>query len=612
MPASNIQRIEVITVPPSKYDAEGLAGLINIVLKKPIGPGYNASINLRENTITGPVGGVSITSKAGKLGITYNAGYSDQIKRDGSSVNTLQTFNPSNTFLDQIAKNTNQGHNIYSGLELSYEIDTLNLVTGNFNYTRGQNSFNNRQTSQLFDVANSLIQNYNLNSNSNSNYHGIDFGINYQLGFKKSKDQLLTFSYQYTTGPHSSLNDLQFFDRYNFTTPDYDQNNESGTKENTIQIDYQQPLKHVSMEAGIKAILRNNYSNFNTEQLDSLSHNYVNDPTSSNDFTYHQDVYSAYNSYQFNYGTWGLKAGVRAERTDIDANFITSQTLLQQGYTNFIPSINILKSLKNNINLNFGFTNRIERPNIYELNPFVDESNPKFVSTGNPDLRPVLNHTLELGFSKYGKGSLNLTVSYAFANNTIQNVTNLRDSVSYTTYQNVGSDKLLGLNMSFNYPLFKGCNFGINGEVDYVTLKGYFNQSLYENSGFQGFGFANLGYQVNDTWRVGLNGAIYSANILLQGKSNPYYFSSINTTKDIFKKKVTVFFYVNNITQKYKTSKSYASDPAFYETNLSENLYRTIGFGFYYHFGKFNRDIKKNRTGINNDDLSNHKKSDNN
>jgi len=605
MSSSNIKKIEVITTPPSKYDAEGLTGIINVVLKKQIDDAYNASINLHENTVNGPAAGVSLTLKEGKLGLLFNAGAKDQIDRRGNTLNTLQTFSPQQSLFTQSGDQVNSGNNKYSSIELSYEIDSLNLITGMIDYSSGKSSFSNDQTSGLFDSDGLLIQSYQQNNLDETKWRSTDFTINYQLGFKRNKDQILTASYKYSTSPGENKNNIGFLNTSNFKQPDYRQQNNSGIKENTIQLDYFHPLKKINIEGGVKAILRNNFSDFDTQTLDSLG-NYIGDLQNSNRFNYEQNVYSVYNSYQLNLNNWGFKAGIRIERTSVHANFLSEDTSLNQSYNNVIPSIAILRKLKNNVSLNFGFTNRIERPGIYELNPFVNLQNPKFVYTGNPNLRPVLNHNIDFGFSKYGKGSFNLSLSYSFANNTIQNVTKLKDSVAYTTYQNIGSNKITRGNVSFNYPLTKKLRFSINGEVSYVQLKGYFNSVLYQNNGVQGFGFSELGYQVTDTWRTGLNGAWYSSNVLLQGKSNDYFFTSMNTTKDILKRKVTLFFYVNNILQKNRDAKSYVKDPAFYESNVSTNPYRTIGFGFYYHFGNFNKEIKKNRRGINNDDVKKH------
>ena len=138
MPASNIEKIEVITTPPAKYDAEGLAGIINIITKKKIDQGYNGSINIRENTVYGPGGGGSLTVKEGKFGLSAYVGYGNRVRAVSFSDNTLQTFSPVQSNLSQTGNSAAMGNFFYSSVELSYEIDTLNLVTASFDYDRGQ------------------------------------------------------------------------------------------------------------------------------------------------------------------------------------------------------------------------------------------------------------------------------------------------------------------------------------------------------------------------------------------------------------------------------------------------------------------------------------------
>ena len=137
MPASSIQKIEIITTPPAKYDAEGLAGIINIITNKKIDQGYNGSINLRENSLYGPGAGVSLTVKQGKFGLSMYSGYGDQIKRHSTSQSTLQTLGDDPTYFTQSNANTNWGRFLYTSEELSYEIDSLNLVTASIDYNNG-------------------------------------------------------------------------------------------------------------------------------------------------------------------------------------------------------------------------------------------------------------------------------------------------------------------------------------------------------------------------------------------------------------------------------------------------------------------------------------------
>jgi outer membrane receptor protein involved in Fe transport len=609
MPASSIQKIEIITTPPAKYDAEGLAGIINIITNKKIDQGYNGSINLRENSLWGPGGGISLTLKQGKFGLSMYSGIGDQTKRNSTAGNTLQTFGADPTYLTQSSANVNSGRFIYTSEELSYEIDSLNLITGTIDYNNGKFNSSANQFSQLFDAESALTQSYHLVNNSTSGWHGFDVGLNYQLGFKRNKSQLLTLSYKYSKSPNTSDNTTSFNDRFNYDLPDYQQHNDAGTIEQTFQLDYVHPLKKINIEGGLKAILRNSSSDFGNNDLDTLTQMYVQDPTSTNDFNYHQNVYSLYNTYQLNLDNWGFKAGVRVETTTINADFVSEASNINQDYSNVIPSVSVQRKFKNGTSINFGFTNRIQRPDISQLNPFVNETNPTFITSGNPNLQPVLNHTFELNYSKFSKGSLNLGLTYSFANNTIQNVTHLVDTVTYTTFQNVGSDKNLGFNISVSYPITKNLNLNINSQFSYVFLRGYYNGELYNNKGIQGYTFAYAGYKISDTWRAGVNAGFYSANVLLQGKSNATVFSSLSASKDVLKKKGSIFLNVSNPYTKYRNFNSYTRDPDFYQTATSQTPFRSFGFGFNYRFGKLKSDIKKNQRGINNDDTKGSNKS---
>ncbi|MDB4920150.1 outer membrane beta-barrel family protein [Mucilaginibacter sp.] len=602
MPASSIQKIEIITTPPAKYDAEGLAGIINIITNKKIDQGYNGSVNLRYNSLYGPGGGLSLTVKQGKLGISNYTGYGDQIKRHASSHSTRQTYGDSATYLTQASTSVNSGRYLYTSTEISYEIDTLNLLTGSIDFNDSHNNGENDQFSNQFNHNNLLNQSYRINNSSVSTYKGMDFGINYQLGFKHKKDRLLTFSYKFSNQPNTNNIINTITDRFDYGQPGYLQHNNARTQEQTIQADYIHPLKNITIEGGFKAILRKSSSQFGNSNFIDSTQTYVVDPASTNNFNYNQDVYSFYNTYQYNLNNWGVKAGFRVEGTDINAHFISELNNVDRSYNNVVPSISIQRKLKNNASFTFGFTNRIQRPDIYQLNPFVDKTNPKFISTGNPDLKPVLNHSFELNYSKFSKGSLNLGLSYSFSNNSIQSVSKLIDTITYTTNENLGSNKNLGLNAGFNYPITKKFNININSRVSNVWINGFYNGRQLSNRGIQGYTFVYAGYRITDTWRAGINGGFYSANILLQGKSSSNVFTSVSTSKDILNKKGSLFFNVNNPYSKYRTYNSYTRDPAFYQTSSSVNPYRSFNIGFNYRFGKLKADIKKNQRGIDNDD----------
>ena len=616
MPATNIEKIEVITTPPAKYDAEGLAGIINIITKKNADQGYNIGLNTRFNSVYGEGYNLNGTLKQGKFGMSFFGGFGSNGELTNTLGSTENIFashtNIIQSSIIQSGLTTQKGHYNYGGSELSYEIDTLNLLTASIELFSNSQSQNNRQNSNT-DTLGIPTQAYLLQNAGNGTFTGFDAALNYQLGFKNSKDRLLTFSYKFSYSPNKQFNDNEFVDRFNYSQtrfPDYQQYNNAGNKDHTIQVDYAGALtRQVSVEAGAKAILRNNYSNYHVDDRDSTTRQFVTNTNQTNDFNYHQDVLSVYNSYQLKMDKWTGKAGLRLEHTHINADFVSSGVTATPGYNNLIPSVSIQRNFKTS-SINFGFTQRIQRPGIYQLNPFVDRTNPTFINTGNPGLKPELDNTFELNYSNFTKNAINVGVNYAFSNNSIQNVSSLHqentgnktDTVTYTTFENLGTNRTLGLNINTNMALTKQFTISLEGQLNRVWLSGTFNGSLYHNSGFTGDAFGNTRYKFNKGFALSLSGGFYSGNVNLQGKSSTYIFSQFLFSKELFNKKMTIVFVANNPTAKFNYYRSTISSVDFYQTSYNQNYYRSFAIRLNFRIGKLNSEIKKNQHGINNDD----------
>jgi len=619
MPATNIEKIEVITTPPAKYDAEGLAGIINIVTKKNADQGYNIGFNSRFNTVFGAGYNINGTVKQGKFGASFFGGFGSNGDLTSGSGNIENIFNPATkqitTTIDQIGTTRQKGNFHYGGTELSYEIDSLNLLTASVDlFGNDQHQYTNQlsNTNTLGD----LTQAFKLNNTNHGTFAGFDASFNYQIGFKKSKDELLTLSYKYSYAPNKQLNNNIFDDRFMYpfsSYPDYQQYNNAGDRDHTIQVDYANPLsKKISIEAGAKAILRSNYSYYHVDDRDSVTQQYATNDTLTNNFTYHQNILSLYNSYQLKLDKWTGKAGLRLEHTAINADFTSAGVTTAPSYTNLIPSVSIQRSFKSS-SINFGFTQRIQRPGIFQLNPFIDKSNPTFVNTGNPSLKPELDNTFELTYSNFTKNSINIGLSYAFSNNSIQNVSSLRQvpvagfpdsttSVTYTTFENLGSNKTLGLNIHTNMNITRKFTLGLNGQVNHIWLSGSFNGGMYHNDGFTGNAFGNLRYRFDNGFAVSFNAGFFSGNVNLQGKSSDFIFNQYLLSKEFFKKKLTLVLVANNPYSKYNTFRNTINSTYFYQQSYNQNYYRSFAFRINFKFGKFNGNIKKNEHGIENDD----------
>jgi hypothetical protein len=608
MPATNIERIEVITTPPAKYDAEGLAGIINIITKKKLDEGYNIGMNARLNTVWGPGVNLNGTYKKGKFGFSGYVGYNVRHQQT-NDIGGEQYFYSSKSTLNQQGTNTAAAHNTYGDAELSYEFDSLNLLTGSVEFYSGNYSQNGNQLTNYTDSSQSLLQAYRMLSNASNGFGGLDASLNYQLGFRKDKNRLLTFSYKYSYSPNTQNINNTITDTFNYSLPDYKQFNHAGNKENTIQVDYVHPLKKVNLEAGAKAILRNNFSNFESSNYDEATKDWEVNPSQTNDFNYDQDIYSVYNSYSAKWDKWNAKAGLRLEHTTVRADFVSSSSTVNQDYNNLIPSLSMQYTMKGG-SISLGYTDRISRPSIYQLNPFVDLSNPNFVSTGNPNLQPEVNHTFELNYSIFAKNSVTAGLSYSFSNNSIQNVTHLQavsnggsnDTITVTTYENLGTNKNLGLNLNFNFTTVKNLSISLNAQLAHVWLKGTYNDQFYTNDGYTGNAFLNAGFKFGKGFRLGFDAGYFSGDVNLQGTTSPFIYNSYSLAKTFFDKRLTLSAVMNNPYNRFYTFKSTTSTPDFYQTTYNDIFYRTFALRINFKFGKLNSEIKKNQVGINNDD----------
>jgi hypothetical protein len=248
-------------------------------------------------------------------------------------------------------------------------------------------------------------------------------------------------------------------------------------------------------------------------------------------------------------------------------------------------------------NINFGYTQRIQRPDIFSLNPFVNRSNPDFQSTGNPNLRPVLSNNLQFNYSKFKKSSINIGLSYSFANNTIQGITT-------STIQNIGKNHTIGTNFYFNYPVNKNWYINFSGNLNYLFLQGIIDTAVQKNHGLQGYLYASTSYKLNNGWRLNANYSFNSPYISLQSKSNSYSYSSFGVSRDVVKNKLTFSASVTNPLTKYREYISETTGPDFTQTGYYQSYYRSFNVSLNYRFGKLTSEVKKSKRNINNDDTS--------
>ncbi len=604
MPASSIKNIEVITNPPAKYEAEGVGGIINIITQKKTMGGYNGSINVGAGQPQSYQVGGYITAKVKKFGATGNYFFNDYVSPAGQ--NNLFRRDLLNNQLNQTGESENQGDYQYAGGEISYELDTLNLFTANLGFNLGRNNNDLTQQVQNFNSIGTLTQAYNRINAGNGQWRGFDVGLDYQHTFKRHKDQIFTLSYKYNQNGDDNFSDFSVVPVQNFTDGRISKTENKGTtNEQTFQADYVHPIKKQTLEVGVKSILRNSQSDYFYSDLDESSQTYIIDPLLTNSFEYQQDIYAAYTSVSLKKAKWGLKVGSRLEETKIEADFKSSDRFVKQDYFNLIPSIALSRQLKGTTSVKASYTQRIERPGLWYLNPYRNEIDPRNIYFGNPNLQPATNHAFDVSYSTFVKGSsVNGSLFYNFTNESIQQFTTLEGDVSLTTYDNIGKNHTIGLSLNGNVNITKKLNINVNGSTNYMQLSSILQSQPIQNDGFTANVFGYASYRLNKGWRFSANLGVNSPRITLQGTSASYSYHSFSVNKQLFKgEKGSISFSVNSPFQKNRRWLNEISDPQFYQRQESYFVMRRFRLSFNYRFGKLEGGIARKKRGIQNDDV---------
>lgn len=613
MPASSVKDIEVITDPGSKYDAEGVGGIINIITTRNILDGYTASVNADASLLGRMGAGAYLSAKFGKFGITGNYKYSHMNSpwNDASSVReTFASETNKRSLLNQSGRSKRQGPFQFGYVEGSYEIDSLNLLSLGLNLFRGDNTSKTEYDVKMNsgDDLSDFIYGFNRYSRSSSTFGSTDLNLDYQHSTKR-KDELLTFSYRFSHTPNNSesYTDLENIEgNYPLMTnyPRWDIN-DAAAVEHTGQIDYTRPTwKNQSLETGLKYIYRKSDSETLRQYYNDSTGVWDGQHDANSDFRHNQHIYSAYVGYTASIQKVGIKVGARAEGTSLNAHFAYAPEMdFSTSYFNVVPNITLSYKINMAQQIRVGYNMRIRRPGIWFLNPYVNNTDPENIRYGNPNLDPEKSNRINMNYSYFNtKFNMNANVTYSFQNNSIQEIVKMNNNISETTYDNIGKNKRVGFSLYMSYAPIPLLRFMLNGGATYEDIS---SETGMANSGFSGRVFGNIQFNLPKDFRLDLRGGYFSPRISIQGKRSPMYFNDVAINKSFMKKKLTVSLNVNNPLWKTIEMKSTTEDPTFFMESINHMRSRDLRLSVTYRFGTMKNAIKKVRRGISNDDGAN-------
>ena len=611
IPASSIESVELITNPSSKYDAEGQAGIINIVLKKNTKLGFNGSVAVSAGNRDNYNGNTNLSFQNSKVNLYGNYSYRYGNRLGGGFQDIIYKQSTGSTaFANQTttSNSLDKGHNVKAGLDYYLAPKSVVSLSGGFNARdNDRNEFVDIR--QLGRTSNPVLLSNRLNNNIGSG-NSYDLNLDYSQKFKKPKEEL-TFNFGYSSGTNNNDQDYSTtFTNINGSAVNINPSLQRifNTGENTnynIQTDYTLPVgKAGKIEAGYRSQIRLGDNNQYADSILTNTDIYVRNNKLINNFNSKDQVHALYLNYQNQIKDFGYQLGLRAEDARLDTylegyngNLLTNS----EGnihYKRLYPSVFLSQKLKNEQQVQVSYTRRVNRPRPWDTNPFLDVSDPLNYRAGNPNLLPEDVHSFELGYNKYWK-KVTLTSSLYFrqTNDVIQRVRSIPDAsgIITTTPQNLTRQLNSGLELIGRFDLIKALNFTSNVNLYQQKIEGDARYGIEDRSGFSWN--ANLTANISAIKNLSfqLRGDYRAPEVMAQGKRNAMYGIDGGAKYDFPNKKASLSL---NIRDVFNTRRwSMTTDDNFTFIDFQRRMQGTMGnLTFSYRFGKtlFNS-TKKNK-----------------
>ena len=604
MPASSVKRIEVITEPGAKYDAEGTTMILNIVMAdNSTLKGVSGMATARADQMGAMGGSLNLTTQLDKVVMSVDYGIAhDRGNGEKTKTTTLNRYMESGAELMSDGTFDVDKMTVHFGdVSASWEPDTLNLVSlslGGFAYDYGGNG---TTSSIMRDPAGQPIYSYSMGNHTNADSYSLDSRVDYQRR-TRLKGEAITLSYMLSAWHNKNKDNSSYTDNVNLPVPYYgiDQDGKEDFNEHTVQLDWTRPLapKH-TIETGAKYIYRLN-----------RSHNVIDylgiDVDTDMRYKHVTQVGAAYMSYTFSSGPWNARAGLRYEHSYLRATYPGgNQDAFETHLNDLVPSASLHYKFNFANSLKLSYAASINRPGISYLNPAVIES-PTSRSYGNTDLGSVHYHSVSLTYMRVGpKLTFNITPQFQFSNNGIGAVKWADGLVQVSTYENTLKTYSTTLSAFVQWMATPKTNLMLNGSIGYRYYKS--DELDLKNDRMSGNFFANVTQFL--PWKLQLSGfaGMWGGGINdLYGRMGTIFFHGFSLQRSFLKEdRLTVQVMAQNpFSGKYMSMKNYMTQGDVTGwTRYEQRQGRKFGISVSYRFGSLTTHVKKADKSIENDDL---------
>ena len=604
IPASEIKSVEVITNPGAKYDADGLGGIINIILKQNKTRGYNGNINTSIGTRI-ENGSANLALRNNNFGASfYIATNATLLSATPNSMNrtTTDAANHTTNYMEQEGSSDVKRHGTHAGLNLDWTYLKKNSFTASINgndYGYNATGYNNQTLSSQMDGA-ALIQNTLLHNITGGAYLGT--GMNYNVNYKRTFDKAdREIEIGYNDGNSNNKNEsssLQYLMPANTLNYGSKTISAPADRETELKLDYTEPITDkVKFTTGGKWVGVDLNSETNVFTQSATQPSRLN-TSLSNTLGYHQKVMAAYAELEFPIKDWiEVKLGGRWEQTKVNALYSSSKQAINPSYNNFVPSIFFKRKLGEDNSIKVSYSRRINRPGSQELNPYINTTDPKNMSQGNPFLLPELGERIEFTYSQQlgEKGSLMLSLFQRNSDQDIQPYVtyypslqvgdSLYYNVNLSKSQNIGLEKNTGVNLFGDIKVSNA--FSVRTNLSYYYREIFNSIDHNYNATSQNWrANVNLTYEFSKTLVTEWFGNFNSARNEVQGKYPANASYSFALRKRFWNSKGSLGLVANNPFAEYIKQQTQISGPNFYSNLIRYVPSRSFGISFNWRFGK--------------------------
>ena len=616
LPADAIERVEVITSPSARYDAEGTAGILNIILRKGLATGLNGSMNA---TVGDPkqyriASNVNFRTK--KFNFFTNLGYRNS-SGPGKFLTNLSIFeNESFNSLrieDRDFERNRNGYNINVGLE--YFLSKKSSITGTYFYRDSNNQNLSTNNINVYDVDDILEY--------------TDLRIQDEDEIDNTSQISLNYTNNFNTSGHKLTVDVQYSDSEEIESASIDdslatENNitTEKSKNTLIQTDYTLPIgENTQFELGYRGDFQDLNSNFLVNRIPELDFN------PSNNLIFEQNVNAIYSQLGNKINKFSYLLGLRTEITDVKVRLTNTNENFDYNYSELFPTINFGFERTDNQSFTLGYSRRLRRPRYWYLNPFESRNSQNIIYKGNPGLIPTFTNSFDLGFlQKIGKLTLNSSIYYQHSINAIQRVSRdeirLLDGVNQViTIRepiNLASEDRFGFELTANYNPSKKVRLSGSFNLFKQESKGVYEYNKFTIDGISGEinstpELQDLG-NVNNSWFSRFNatftlpGKIQMQNRLsyrgprftAQSESKGIFSTNIALSKDLFSEKGTVVLNVSDLfnSRKWRSTNYNPNRENPTSINYQESQWRVrqVSLNFTYRFNQKKNQVRERRS----------------